>query len=89
MKKLAAIIWTFILLTACATAQPHWTWQRTEVQGAEDLLAVRVGEPDLKGDLRLCNLYQRDMHGEAVEEGRLTDCMALKGWYVAEVESGK
>jgi hypothetical protein len=84
MKTLAAFIGTILLLSACGTGEPRWIWQRTEVQGTRDLLAVRVGEPELGEDLKLCRDYTRDMHGEAVEEGRFRDCMALRGWYPGE-----
>jgi hypothetical protein len=84
MKTLAIFAGTILLLSACATGEPQWTWQRTEVPGTRDLLAIRIGEPDLGEDLKLCRDYTRDMHGEAVEEGRFGDCMALRGWYPGE-----
>jgi hypothetical protein len=81
MKRMAAHVGIVLLLTACAGGQSRWDWQRTEVQGTEDLLAVRVGPPVLSEDFKLCSEYTREMHGEAVEEGRFRDCMTLRGWY--------
>lgn len=75
MRKLAMLMAGAMLLAGCAAGQAPWAWT----------CPTGHCKGTVEEHLADCHLYEHSMQGEAVEEGRLVDCMHQRGYEATEV----
>ena len=85
MRRVMGLIGAVCLLGACTGNEARWMWAREVPVSEEEKLTSAKENNSLEQELAECKKYQRTMHGaEHVEEGRFSECMALKGWSLVD-----